>query len=356
MPKTPDSFPGVREDEGLKLLDDGYGNPGSPGEIRYSDGNYRFMDAYGVVNMRTYVEKHVNSHLGNGSDSIYVFSNISPTDDDDLLDGYEVGTRWVNTVDGYEFVLLDNSIGASVWKNTTITGSVTSGQIKYKQIIWGEEAGGLGNNSNEYSFGNGATGVIGIPVFEDCEIVGMIFNADNAGDATTEVRVLVNNAAVGLSIVPGNGVETATVSFVTPYFVNAGDLIGFQTVFAGGASDVRVGAVIEYSIDITAFEGPQGPAGEDTTASNIGGENELFKQKVSTDLEFRTLKEGTGITITQNTNDLEISASGIGLPSATQVGQVLYSIDGYNFTVEQPLTEYCGGWLINDDGELLVVG
>jgi hypothetical protein len=43
------------------------------------------------------------------------------------------------------------------------------------------------------------------------------------------------------------------------------------------------------------------------------------------------------------------------LPSATQVGQVLFSVDGANFTVRQPLTS-CEGWLVNNEGVLIVVG
>lgn len=49
-------------------------------------------------------------------------------------------------------------------------------------------------------------------------------------------------------------------------------------------------------------------------------------------------------------------STGGSLPSASAVGQVLMSIDGTTFSVQQPLTEYCCGWLINDFGEHLVVG
>lgn len=38
-----------------------------------------------------------------------------------------------------------------------------------------------------------------------------------------------------------------------------------------------------------------------------------------------------------------------------QVGQIIYSVDGATFTVEQPLTSDAG-WLVNDEGHLLVVG
>lgn len=42
--------------------------------------------------------------------------------------------------------------------------------------------------------------------------------------------------------------------------------------------------------------------------------------------------------------------------SADQLGQVMFSIDGAFFTKQMPLTGGDSGWLVNDDGNLLVVG
>lgn len=42
------------------------------------------------------------------------------------------------------------------------------------------------------------------------------------------------------------------------------------------------------------------------------------------------------------------------LPTPTQVGQVLFSVDGVQFTVEMPLTND-HGWMVNSDGILLVI-
>ena len=43
-----------------------------------------------------------------------------------------------------------------------------------------------------------------------------------------------------------------------------------------------------------------------------------------------------------------------GIPAATGLGQVLFSIDGTSFTVQQPV---CGpGWLASDNGILIVSG
>lgn len=50
-----------------------------------------------------------------------------------------------------------------------------------------------------------------------------------------------------------------------------------------------------------------------------------------------------------------LASVGSGMPSATQVGEVLYTIDGATFAVQHPLTGLVG-WMVNDEGILLVVG
>lgn len=43
-------------------------------------------------------------------------------------------------------------------------------------------------------------------------------------------------------------------------------------------------------------------------------------------------------------------------PSANQIGEILISEDGSDFVVGLPITEYEGGWLINDYGEHIING
>ncbi len=63
---------------------------------------------------------------------------------------------------------------------------------------------------------------------------------------------------------------------------------------------------------LTAGGGAPG-GGETNTASNVGlGEGTLFKGKVGTDLQFKTLRAGTGVTITNGTNEVQIDATGVG--------------------------------------------
>ena len=49
-------------------------------------------------------------------------ATIDPAVSNDITEGYEVGSRWVNVTSDKEFVCLDASSGAAVWKETTSTG------------------------------------------------------------------------------------------------------------------------------------------------------------------------------------------------------------------------------------------
>lgn len=53
-------------------------------------------------------------------------------------------------------------------------------------------------------------------------------------------------------------------------------------------------------------------AGEINTASNVGSGTGLYKEKIGTDLRFKSLVAGTGITITNNTNDITIDSDAVG--------------------------------------------
>lgn len=54
-----------------------------------------------------------------------------------------------------------------------------------------------------------------------------------------------------------------------------------------------------------------GSAGEVNTGSNLGAGVDVFKQKTGVNFEFRTLVAGSGIALTENTNDVTVAATGV---------------------------------------------
>ena len=66
---------------------------------------------------------------GSTSEIKYNMASASdPTTSDDTGSGYIVGSRWLNTTSDHEFVCLDNTSSAAVWKSTTASSSgVTDG-------------------------------------------------------------------------------------------------------------------------------------------------------------------------------------------------------------------------------------
>lgn len=57
-------------------------------------------------------------------------ASTDPGVDDDASEGYEAGSRWLNTSTGEEFVCFDSTNGAAVWGSTTKGGSA----------VWGTDA------------------------------------------------------------------------------------------------------------------------------------------------------------------------------------------------------------------------
>lgn len=135
--------------------------------------------------------------------------------------------------------------------------TTTTAIYEYRDI-WAEESGAANGNSAEWSFGNGATGFIGLPFDAGWEVTHMYFHGDtfatnasisvdlmnygnvpsNAG-ANTIAGISLANAADG-----GGGVNNAYKFFtlIAPVAIPVG-VIGFITrASSGNISDIRVGA------------------------------------------------------------------------------------------------------------------
>ena len=102
--------------------------------------------------------------------------------------------------------------------------------------IWAEENAGLANGQAEWSFGNGATGFIGVPMGIDCELFAISLNADAPGTSVT-IDIQRDGAVVATPSFSANN-QVNTISAV-PF--SLGQLLSFQTnTVTGTWTDVRV--------------------------------------------------------------------------------------------------------------------
>jgi len=134
--------------------------------------------------------------------------------------------------------------------------------------IWAEESSALTNGSAEWSFGNGATGFMGLPIDDGWEVEAMYFQADTYA-SQTRIQVdlmdygnVPSNAAANTitsislaSATDGGGAVNNAYKYdklTTPVAIptNGGvTVIGFITrSLAGAASDARVGARLRRKV------------------------------------------------------------------------------------------------------------
>jgi hypothetical protein len=98
--------------------------------------------------------------------------------------------------------------------------------------------------------------------------------------------------------------------------INVGNVVN-----DGSGDDLRT-AFVKVNDNFTELVNMQG---EDNTASNVGTGVGLFKEKVGSDLRFKSLVSGTGIGLTSDTNTITISNADNQL--VNQINSLLNSYD-----------------------------
>lgn len=146
--------------------------------------------------------------------------------------------------------------------------SVTKADLYEYRDIWAEESGGTNANSAEWSFGNGATGFMGLPIDAGWEVIAMYFQADTyAATATIQVDLMnygntpssaaANTiASIALANAADGGGATNNAykfqDFASPISIavaGAATVIGFITRGeTGNISDARVGVRLRRKI------------------------------------------------------------------------------------------------------------
>jgi len=142
--------------------------------------------------------------------------------------------------------------------------------------IWAEESGATNAGTAEWSFGNGATGFMGLPIDVGWEVEAMYFHADTfAANGSISVDLMdygntPSNAGANTisSIVLANSTDGGGATnnaykyeqYVTPIAIpitGTSTVVGFITrTESGNISDARVGARLrrrigEYVSDVT---------------------------------------------------------------------------------------------------------
>jgi len=154
--------------------------------------------------------------------------------------------------------------------------------------------------------------------------------ANYTGQAGMYAKVNAGETGLEFDTATGGGETNTGVNVGTGagevFKQKTGVNLELKTIKAGTGVTVTNGT---SDITITASG-----SGESNTASNVGAEKEVFKQKTGVDLEFRTLKAGSGITLTENTNDIEIVATGGGTGDMTKAVYDPTTVNGDAFDME----------------------
>jgi len=184
------------------------------------------------------------------------YASASSSTSGTLIKAYECGGEWTDengATISEPSGALPCGVAEAIENKPPGTLNVETAPIYEHMTIWAEEGGALSNNNTQWSYGNGATGNIGIRIDDGWEITAISMHFDTGGSGGENATISVRDfqgAGAGLVLAQaqitaaGDGQDNNSHIYeelATPVAVPNGAVIGFRTeAETGGWADGRV--------------------------------------------------------------------------------------------------------------------
>jgi hypothetical protein len=159
----------------------------------------------GTRTFNNYLDPATNIVMSGGSSGSSLLNNFSatvdPTSNNDVSNGYSVGSQWINLTTENVFICVSNTLTAAVWKNVTASSSSTTTPGGADGAVQFNSTNTFGGQAN-YLYWNYTSHRLGI------QTATPAFELDVSGDVVT------NDVYLGIPRTTRLRVDTTTGNLV----------------------------------------------------------------------------------------------------------------------------------------------
>lgn len=309
------------------------------GSIHFTEGS---IDHTAIQNVGVNTHAQIDGHIADISNphSVTIDQVTPTTTKGDLL--VENGANVVRVPVGTDgdILLADSSEASGVrWADFLAPTEIYN-------TIWAEENGVLANGSNEWSYGNGATGAIGIVATYSGTIKKCFIECDSSGTSVS-INVMINFVSAGTATFNSS---SEIFEFNTAIAFSEGDIIGFQTnTVVGTWRDARVG--VSLIQEVIGLKGDTG-SGSNVTLRDSGAPIGIFDTINFNDLLSVTDDGGGTASIDVEESNIDHTAiQNVGTNTHAQIDSHIGSNSNpHSVTIDQVTPTNTKGDLIVEDG------